>query len=125
MILSATGIPVASSTPLIHSTPVRGSARPGAISGPLSGSLSFIGTPVVITVSIMDTGMHACSQTAYMCADAYTAIPNTNACSNASNVEAGPGACEDYPSACAESIRISRDTERKPNGKGYCKKEYT
>ena len=119
--------PVSHSSPVSHSTPVSSSASPGPIPGPLSGSFSFVGTSVVITVPIVDTGMHACSQISYMCTDAYAAISNTNACSNASNVEAGPGACEDYPSVCTviESLCTFGDTDRKHNGKGYCKKEYT
>jgi hypothetical protein len=61
-----------------------------------------------------------------MCACTHTPISDTNACSNASNIEACPNADEDYPSACAviESVCIARDSEGKHNGKGYSKKGY-
>jgi hypothetical protein len=62
-----------------------------------------------------------------MCACIYTPISNTNAGSNASNIDAYPKAGEDYPPACAviKSVCIAGDTEGKHQGKSYSKKVYT
>jgi hypothetical protein len=93
----------------------------------LSSPLSFVGPFAIVPVRVGVTDIHACPNTSDMCAGIYTPFSNTNACPNASNIDAHPKAGEDYSSVCAviNSVCIAGDTEGKHCGKSYSKKVYT